>query len=301
MTNFQTGAAGAGKIGLVAGWGRYPVVLAVSLKKLGYQVYCVAIKDHADPALRQIVDHSCEMGVAKLGGHVRYFRRHGVSQVALAGKIHKTRFIGRFEWVKHFPDLTAIKTFYHHFCSLKKDRKDDTLLTAVVDLAARNDVEIVPATDLVPELLATSGLVAGPRLSARQERDIEFAWTMAKELGRLDIGQTVVVQGQAVLAAEAIEGTDECIRRAGRLCPSGGFTVVKVSKPQQDMRFDVPTIGVSTLQTVAQAGGRVLAIEADKTILLDQSEVVSFAQRYQISLVARNGYDQVTLKQSRVA
>ena len=301
MSNFQKGAAGTGKIGLVAGWGRYPVVLAASLKKLGYQVYCVAIKDHADPALRQIVDHSCEMGVAKLGGHLRYFRRHGVSQVALAGKIHKTRFIGRFEWVKHFPDLTAIKTFYQHFCSAKKDRKDDTLLTAVVDLAARNDVKIVPATDLVPELLATSGLVAGPRLGAGQERDIEFAWTMAKELGRLDIGQTVVVQGQAVLAAEAIEGTDECIRRAGRLCPSGGFTVVKVSKPQQDMRFDVPTIGVSTLQTVAQAGGRVLAIEADKTILLDQSEVVSFAQRHQISLVARNGYDQVTLKESRVA
>ena len=123
MSNFQKRAAGAGRIGLVAGWGRYPVVLADSLKKLGYQVYCVAIKDHADPALRQIVDHSCEMGVAKLGGHMRYFRRHGISQVALAGKIHKTRLIGRYEWVKHFPDLTAIKTFYHHFYTLRKTVK----------------------------------------------------------------------------------------------------------------------------------------------------------------------------------
>ena len=281
--------AQSNKMGIIAGWGRYPLVLAAALKRLGYQVYCVAIKDHADPALRQIVDDCCELGLARMGSHLRYFRRHRVRQIALAGKIHKTRIVGRFAWVKHAPDLTAMRTYYHHFFSFQKDRKDDTLLTAAADLAARNGIEMIPATDLVPELLAPPGLLAGPRLSPAQRRDVEFAWSMAKELGRLDIGQSIAVNGQAVLAAEAIEGTDECIRRAGRLCPSGGFTVVKVSKPQQDMRFDVPTIGMGTMQTLANAGGRVLAIEADKTIVLDQGEVARFAKRYGISLLAQTG------------
>ena len=119
-------------------------------------------------------------------------------------------------------------------------------------------------------------------------KDIEFGWTMAKEMGRLDIGQTVVVRDQAVLAIEAIEGTDECIRRAGQLC-NGGFTVVKVSKPNQDMRFDVPTIGVGTIETIHQAGGRVLAIEADRTIVLDQDATIAAAEKMGVAIFAIDG------------
>src|SRR5690606_12452047 len=153
-----------------------------------------------------------------------------------------------------------------------KDRKDDSLLLAVVEAFAAEGIHFAPATDFAPELLVKYGLIAG-RLTRAQEQDIAFGWTLAKELGRLDCGQSVAVKGRAVLALEAIEGTDECIRRAGQLCTEGGFTVVKVAKPQQDMRFDVPTIGVQTIETLVEAGGRVLAIEAGKTIIIDEPQV----------------------------
>src|SRR5690606_2006032 len=129
------------------------------------------------------------------------------------------------------------------------------------------------------------GLLCG-KLSKAQCRDILFGWELAKEMGRLDIGQSVAVKGQAVIAVEAVEGTDECIRRAGQLCPSGGFTVVKVAKPAQDMRFDVPTIGLLTMQTLLEAGGNLLAVEARRTILLDEPAVLEFAQRHRITIVS---------------
>jgi len=288
MTNNTAGSRSVSlpKIGLVAGWGRYPVVIAAALKRRGHHVCCLGIKDHADPALRQIVDEYCELGLARIGSHLRFFKQHDVKKITMAGKIDKVRLIGRLAWIKHLPDLTAMKTFYHHFYSNKRDRRDDTLLMTTVELAARHGLEAIPATDFAPELLVDAGRLAGPRLKHTQRRDIQFAWSIAKDIGRLDIGQTVAVNGQAALAIEAIEGTDECIRRAGKLCPSGGFTVVKVAKPQQDMRFDVPTIGMGTLQALSQAGGRVLAIEAGKTIFIDHEEALKFARCHHISLVA---------------
>jgi DUF1009 family protein len=138
----------------------------------------------------------------------------------------------------------------------------------------------------VPELLVEAGHLAGRPLSPKQVRDVEFGWTLAKQMGLLDVGQTVCVKDQAVLAVEAIEGTDECIRRAGDLCRQGGFVVVKVAKPQQDMRFDVPTIGLNTLESIAAAGGRVLAVEAERTILLDARLFHQTAQRLKLSVVA---------------
>ena len=143
-----------------------------------------------------------------------------------------------------------------------------------------------PATDFAPELLVTPGMIAGRALSPKQLRDVEFGWQMAKRLGGVDIGQTVCVKDQAVLALEAIEGTDACIRRAGELCRRGGFTVVKVAKPNQDMRFDVPTVGTGTLESIATAGGSILAIEADRTILLDARVFREAASRLKISVVA---------------
>jgi UDP-2,3-diacylglucosamine hydrolase len=274
-------------MGLIAGWGRYPVVIAEALKRQGYSVCCVGVRDHADPQLAQICDHYLAAGVARMGAHVRFFRRHGVAEATMAGKIHKAKVLFRkWGWLSHFPDLTTIRTFLPHFVYGTKDRKDDTLLLAVVELFARGGVRLAPATDFAPELLVKAGPLTSHGVTAAQSQDIEFGWQLAKEMGRLDVGQTVVVKGRAVIAVEAVEGTDECIRRAGQLCPQGGFTVVKVAKPQQDMRFDVPTIGVGTLETIAQAGGKVLAIEAHKTILLDEPLFITTAERLGIRVVA---------------
>ena len=163
---------------------------------------------------------------------------------------------------------------------------DDSLLSAISAAFDAAGVRICPATDFAPELLAAEGLLAGRPLSAAEEQDVIFGWRLAKELGRLDIGQTVVVKNRAPMALEAIEGTDECIRRAGRLCPAGGMVVVKVAKPQQDLRFDMPTIGVGTLQSLRAAGARVLAIETGRTILVDAESLADFASRSGLTVVS---------------
>lgn len=274
-------------IGVLAGWGEFPIYVAKTLKQQGYQVVGLGIHDHADgEQLRQYCDVYREIGLAKLGGAIRFFQRHGVHRATMAGKIHKVLMFRRLAWLKHLPDLRCLLTFYPHWITKTKDRNDDTLLGAVVDAYARSGIEFAPATDFAPELLVELGTLAGPRLTSAQRKDIEFGWQLAKELGRLDCGQTVAVKGRAVLALEAVEGTDECIRRAGALCPSGGFTVVKVAKPQQDMRFDVPTIGRGTIETIAAAGGKVLAIEANKTIVIHRDEVEHHAAQHGVTVVA---------------
>jgi DUF1009 family protein len=204
----------------------------------------------------------------------------------MAGKIHKVLLFQRFAMWHHLPDWRAVRTFYPHWVSGTKDRKDDTLLLTVIEEFAKDGIHFAPATDFVPELLVKDGNLTSRAPSGGQWQDIQFGWKLAKEMGRLDVGQSVAVKGRAVLAVEAVEGTDACIRRAGQLCPQGGFTLVKVAKPQQDMRFDVPTIGMQTVQALVRAGASVLAVEADKTIIVDQPDVVAYAQRHRLTVVA---------------
>jgi DUF1009 family protein len=169
---------------------------------------------------------------------------------------------------------------------MRRDNKDDTLLLSVIAEFEREGLRFGSALDYCPELLVRAGQLTRRGLSAVEEKDIAFGWELAKEMGRLDVGQSVAVRGRAVLAVEAIEGTDQAIARAGLLARKGEFVVVKVAKPQQDMRFDVPTVGCATIETMRQAGARVLAIEAGKTILLDESETIALADRYGICIMA---------------
>lgn len=273
------------RIGLLAGWGRFPVVVAAALRREGYSVHCLGVREHADrAALETFCDNFEWVGIGRAGMAVRYFQRHDVTQATMAGKFHKkTIFQPRF-LLRHVPDWTTIRHFYPYFASPRmlgagKDRKDDTLLGALVSLFDRYGIDFKPATDFAPELLAREGQLTRRGVSMSQRRDIEFGWQLAKQMGQLDIGQSVVVKDRAVIAVEALEGTDECVRRAGELCTSGGFTVVKVAKPNQDMRFDVPTVGMGTLETMVAAGGRALAIEANKTIIVDQQRVLEFANK----------------------
>lgn len=274
------------RIGLLAGWGDFPVVLARRLRELGYQVYCVGIAGHCGPELAADCEGFHLAGLGRFGSQSRFFRKHGVQQVTMAGKIFKTRLFERWALIKHFPDWACFRHFFPYFVSGRKSRNDDSLLQAVTTLYKRHGITMLPATNLVPELLVKDGLLTSKTISTQQWRDISYGWHLAKEMGRLDIGQSVAVKGRAVLAVEAIEGTDECIRRAGQLCPAGGFTVVKVAKPNQDMRFDVPTVGLGTIQTMRAVGARVLAIEADKTIVLNADEVTALANSHGISVIA---------------
>lgn len=275
------------RFGIIAGWGRYPLVIAERMRSQGYRMYGLGVKGHADPALADYCDEFEWVGLAKIGAAIRYFRQRDVHQITMAGKIHKVRLYQPWVWFKHLPDWRAVRCFYPHFLTTKKDRRDDTLMTALIDEFARDRIIFAPATDFLPELLVKQGQLTRRAPSAAQLADIEFGWKMAKEMGRLDIGQSVAVKGRATIAVEAIEGTDECIRRAGQLCAAGGFTVVKVAKPQQDMRFDVPTVGMLTLQTMVAAGASCLAIEAGRTIIIDEPELIRFADQHKLTIVAK--------------
>jgi hypothetical protein len=204
----------------------------------------------------------------------------------MVGKIHKFRLFQPFMWLKHLPDWRTVRRFAGHFVFNRYDRQDDTLLLAVVEDFAAGGIEFAPATSFVPELLVKAGTLTRREPTPAQWQDIEFGWRLAKELGAFDVGQAVAVKGRTALAVEAIEGTDECIRRAGALCKSGGFTVVKVAKPRQDMRFDVPAIGIGTLEVMAACRASCLAVEAQRTILIDQEQVLRFAHRHKIAIVS---------------
>jgi UDP-2,3-diacylglucosamine hydrolase len=277
------------RIGLVAAWGRFPVLVAQALHRQGFHVSCAAVADHADPALASICDEFQWIGWGSLGRAIKFFHRCGVDQATMAGKFHKVLLYQPGLWWRHRPDWKFIKTFYHYFITHKHDNKDDTLLRALTDAFAKEGITFHPATDFAPELLVKAGQIAGRPPSSAQHADIEFGWDVAKVMGGLDIGQSVCVKDRAVIAVEAIEGTDACILRAGDLCKKGGFTVVKVAKPQQDMRFDVPTVGVRTLRTMAAAGAKVLAIEGGRTILLDDQEFRKFAVDYKLTVIALSG------------
>jgi hypothetical protein len=172
-----------------------------------------------------------------------------------------------------------------------RDKKDDTLTLAVIREFERDHLMFDSALNYCSELLVKHGFLTRRKPSPSQWKDINFGWELAKEMGRLDVGQSVAVRETAAHAIEAIEGTDNCIRRAGDLCRKGGFTVVKVAKPQQDMRFDVPTIGIQTIHTMHESGAKVLAVESEKTIILDEEAVLRLADQFGIAIVALNAQE----------
>ncbi|HVJ80368.1 MAG TPA: UDP-2,3-diacylglucosamine diphosphatase LpxI [Planctomycetia bacterium] len=280
----MSGARTGGRVGLLAGGGRFPAAFAQAARAQGLEVVCVAIRHHADgDLLRPLVDRFHWTALARFGRTISLFRREGVGQVVMAGKIQKVALFGPWRWLRLFPDWRTVRFWLDR---RRRDNRDDSLLLGVIKEFARDGIAFSSALEVCPELLVKPGTLTRRAPTPAERRDIAFGWSLAKEMGRLDVGQSVAVKDRAVLAVEAIEGTDRAILRAGELCAGGGFTVVKVAKPQQDMRFDVPTVGVTTIENLAKAGGKTLAVEADKTILLDAAETIEAAERLGIALVS---------------
>jgi UDP-2,3-diacylglucosamine hydrolase len=270
-------------IGLLAGWGQFPIQFAAKARALGHRVVCVGIREEADPCLANEVDAFYWAGVTRLGRIIRCFKHEGVQRLVMAGKIHKTRMHQRWRWLHNLPDWRTIRFWYNR---RRASNSDDHLLLSIIEEFAADGLRVESALDFCPELLVHAGILTRRPPSKAEEKDIEFGWQLAREMGRLDIGQSVAVKERAVLSVEAIEGTDRAILRAGELCPAGGFVVVKVAKPRQDMRFDVPTVGCQTIEALHQAGGRVLAVEAGKTILVDAEATIALADRYGLTIIA---------------
>jgi len=271
-------------LGLIAGEGELPKLVARGARAAGRPVAVVALRGCADPALRDLADRFCWRGIVQLGRWIRAFRRAGCREVIMAGRVRKSRMFAGPRWLQYLqylPDLTSIRVWYHH----AHDKRNDTLLGAVADELARRGLTLIASTRYIPDALAPAGpLPAFPPARGVLD-DAEFGWPLAKEVARLDIGQSIAVKEREVIAVEAIEGTDALIARTGQLCPQRGWTLIKVAKPNQDMRFDVPTIGPQTIENLHAAGAAGLVVEAGKTIVLERERLLDLAQRYRITVL----------------
>ncbi len=279
-------------LGLIAGEGEFPKLVARGARHAGRPVAVVALRGCADPELRELADSFCWRGIVQLGRWIRALKRAGCREVIMAGRVRKsTMFAGPrwLQWLQYLPDLTSIRVWYIG----TRDKRNDTLLRAVADELERRGLTLVDSTKYCPEALVEEGVLtaAGTRpLSDAPPAvlaDADFAWPLLKRIAGMDIGQSLAVKEKEVIAVEAIEGTDKLIARAGELCPQGGWTLVKVAKPDQDMRFDVPTIGPNTIENLHRARARGLVVEAGKTILLEREKTLELAKRYRIAVIGR--------------
>ena len=250
------------KIGLLAGTGHLPIEFARAAKATGYEVCAVALLPETDSGLEAECADFRYINIAKLGGILKHLQKIGVKKVTMLGKVTKEILMsGKHE----LPDFKMVT-----FLATLPNRKDDTIMLGFVRELNKAGIEVLDQTVLIRLLMPETGCLTKRKPTADEEKDIAFGLRMAKELGRLDIGQTVVVKGLAVMALEAIEGT-----------------VVKTAKPRQDQRFDVPAVGLKTVETMVSVGAKVLAIEAGRTLLVDREEVVALADANGIAIVAK--------------
>lgn len=264
------------KLGILAGAGKLPVECARAAKQLGYEVYAVGLLESTDPQIADFATDFQKISVAQLDAILNYLTQHELKKITMIGKVTKELlFNGAVQ-----PDARMLQLIM----SLP-DRSDDTIMLAFVRELAKAGMETFDQTALIRKLMPRRGLISSREPTKEEREDMDYGFMIAKELGRLDVGQTVVTKGRAVMALEAIEGTDECIRRGGLLA-HGGAVVTKVSKPEQDNRFDVPTVGRRTLEVMAEVGATALAIESDKTLLVDRENTVAFADAKGIAIVA---------------
>lgn len=262
-------------LGLIAGGGAFPLMVADAARERGLRVVAVAHEGETDPLLAQKVDKLTWIRLGQLGHLIKALKKAGVTKTVMAGSINKKKM---FENVR--PDLRGLTLM-----SKLAIFHDDDILRAVAAELHKEGIDMVSSAEHLPELLAPRGNLTHRKPNREEREDVEFGWKIAKELGRLDVGQCVVVRKKTVLALEAIEGTNETILRGGELAKENAV-VVKVSKPNQDLRFDVPAVGPETIQAMSKVRASVLAIEAGKTLIFDKDEMISYANRLRIAVLS---------------
>ena len=254
------------KIGIIAGGGQFPLLFARSARQQGLKVYAAAHKGETDETLTDKVEQLIWVKLGQLGRIMSFFKNEGITKAVFVGSITKTNI---FRDVR--PDLKGLGLW-----NKIDSKQDDAILRAVADQLAKDGIEVVASTRYVPELLFPKGVLTRKKLTKEQKNDIVFGWEIAREIGKLDIGQCVVVRNQTVLAVEAIEGTDAAIRRGGSLCREKAV-VIKVRKPEQDLRFDLPAIGEKTIASMQEVKAAVLAVEAEFALLFNRESVIRAA------------------------
>lgn len=262
------------KYGLIAGNGKFPFLVVEGARLAGESLAVVAIKEETDPRIDEVSDNVTWVGIGQLGKMISFFNKNSVTKAIMAGQVkHVQIFSGAM------PDLRMVKMLWN-----LPRRNTDALIGGVADEMAKEGIELIDSTHFIKDQLAPAGILTKRKPADIELQNIEYGLHIADELGRLDLGQTVVVRGKACVAIEAMEGTDATIKRAGELA-NGKLTVVKVAKPDQDMRFDVPVVGIPTVETMIAAGATCLSITAGKTLIFDREAMIKLADANKISIV----------------
>jgi DUF1009 family protein len=262
------------KYGLIAGNGRFPFLVIEGAKQQGVELSVVAIKEETDPEIEKQVSDLTWVGIGQLGKMISAFKMQGVTQAVMAGQVkHVQIFSGAM------PDMRMVKMLWN-----LPRRNTDALIGGVAEELAKEGIELIDSTYFIQDNLAPGGPLTKRKPTDDEQQNIDYGLHIAHEIARHDLGQTIVVRAKACVAIEAMEGTDATIRRAGELA-NGKLTVVKVAKPDQDMRFDVPVVGVPTIQTMVVAGAMCLSVTAGKTLIFDRAEMIALADKNKIAIV----------------
>jgi len=270
-------------IGLIAGGGRLPFLVAAGARNAGLKVICVALADYAETHLAQQVDVFYKVSVARPGIWIRKLKKHGVTKTIMVGTVTKSHLFTPWRILHYLPDWHAFRIYYWRLCG--KNKLTDTILCALADELEDSGIILENSIMYCKEHLADNGVMTKHQPNSSVEDDIEFGWPIAKKIGELDIGQAVAVKEKQVVAVEAIEGTAEMIKRAGQFCKSGGWTLIKTSKPNQDLRFDVPCVGPDTIKDLAANKAKCLVVEAGKTIIIDKPQTINLADEMGIVIL----------------
>ena len=263
------------KFGLIAGNGKFPFMVLEGARQSGATVAVAAIHEETDPAIVELAGTVKWVGIGQLGKMIRFFKDEGVEKAIMAGQVKHVQIFSRA-----IPDARMLKVL------LKLPRRNtDSLIGAIANELQSEGIELIDSTHFLQDHLPKPGVLTRRKPDKREQEDVDYGLEIAREIALLDLGQTIVVRGKACVAIEAMEGTDETIRRAGNLV-NKHLTVVKLAKPNQDMRFDVPVVGVPTLQMMVESGATCLCITAGKTLMFDRDEMIAFANEKKIAIVA---------------
>lgn len=274
-------------IGLIAGGGRLPIIVAQGLREAGHPVHGLGLIRQYDHELPALCSSFREVGLMRLGSWARALSKLGVRHAIMVGKVDKAKILhDPLRMVRNLPDAPTLIAWYRHKKGpLAKDRRSHAVLAAIADFLDRSGVQLLDSTIPIPDQLATAGTMTQRSPTAEQRADIEFAWPLLTEILRLDIGQAIAVRERDVIAVEAVEGTDRMIQRVAETCRATGWTLLKGARAGHDRRSDVPTVGIHTIQNLYDQGGRCLALAAGDVIMIDRPQLLALADKLGVAVV----------------
>lgn len=269
-------------LGLIAGEGMFPLLVARGARASGRKVICAAFAGHAWPELQSEVDLFKWVGVLRFGSWIRVLREAGCTEAIMVGRVAKSQMYNRWRYFQYVPDLRSIRLIWRVW---RGDKRPQAILQALIEELKSAGITLIDSTQYTTEHVATPGVMTRRQPTDAQWADIRHGYEICQQISKMDIGQAIALMDRDIIAVEALEGTNAMIERAGKLCRVGGWTLIKVANSQQDMRVDVPTVGATTIEKLAAARAGCVVLEPGKTIMLEKPKVLELADRYKIAVV----------------